>query len=78
MTTTHVADTQRHHRLGPLDRASATALVDAVSGPHTIVGLGEDCFVCRNPLEPGEVYQYVSDDEHRAANESCVDDQRGI
>lgn len=78
MTITQVPDTQRHHRLGTPDRASATALVDAVSGPHTIVGLGEDWFVCSDSLEPGEVYQYVSDDGHHAAHESCVDDQRGI
>lgn len=34
--------------LGPVE-------IDDVSGPCTVVGLGEYCRVCEEPLEPGEV-----------------------
>ncbi len=79
MTTTHVPDTQRYYRPGTPDRAPAAVLVDAVSGPHTIVGLGEDCFVCFDPLEPGEVYLFVSGDgRNGVAHESCVDSLCGV
>lgn len=51
----------------------AALLVDDVSGPHTIVALGEDCLVCDGPLEPGEVYVFVSDaSRNGVAHESCA------
>lgn len=51
----------------------AALLVDDVSGPHTIVALGEYCFVCDDPLEPGEVYVFVRDaSRNGVAHESCA------
>lgn len=49
-------------------------LVDVVSGPHTIVGLGEDCLVCDEGLEPGQVYVFCCDATAAGvAHESCAD-----
>lgn len=48
--------------------------IDDESGPHTIVGRGEDCYVCDEPLEPGEVYVFVADAAgHGVAHETCID-----
>lgn len=48
--------------------------VDVVSGPHTIVGLGEDCLVCEEGLEPGQVYVFCRDATGTGvAHESCTD-----
>ena len=33
--------------------------IDDVSGPHTVVGLGEYCGMCCEALEPGDVIEYV-------------------
>lgn len=38
--------------LGPVE-------VDDVSGPRTIVGLGEYCHMCEEPLEPGQIVEFV-------------------
>ena len=49
-------------------------LVDLVSGPHTIVALGEDCLVCEEGLEPGQVYVFCRDATGSGvAHESCAD-----
>ena len=49
-------------------------LVDVVSGPHTIVALGEDCLVCEEGLEPGQVYVFCRDATGAGvAHESCAD-----
>lgn len=53
---------------------AAVQLVDVVSGPHTIVGLGEDCLVCDEGLEPGQVYVFCRDATGAGvAHESCTD-----
>ena len=63
-------------RPGRASAAPSALLIDAVSGPHTIVGIGEDCFVCGDPLEPGEVYLFVSDVERNGvAHEACTDNR---
>lgn len=49
-------------------------LTDVVSGPHTIVALGEDCLVCEEGLEPGQVYVFCRDATGSGvAHESCAD-----
>lgn len=49
-------------------------LTDVVSGPHTIVALGEDCLVCEEGLEPGQVYVFCRDATGSGvAHESCTD-----
>jgi hypothetical protein len=49
-------------------------LTDVVSGPHTIVALGEDCLVCEEGLEPGQVYVFCCDATGSGvAHESCAD-----
>ena len=49
-------------------------LVEVVSGPHTIVALGEDCLVCEEGLEPGQVYVFCRDATRAGvAHESCTD-----
>ena len=48
--------------------------VDVVAGPHTIVALGEDCLVCEEGLEPGQVYVFCRDATGSGvAHESCAD-----
>ena len=55
-------------------RARGPALVEVVSGPHTIVALGEDCLVCEEGLEPGQVYVFCRDASRAGvAHESCAD-----
>jgi hypothetical protein len=50
-------------------------LVDVVSGPHTIVALGEDCLVCEEGLEPGAVCVFCRDAAGcGVTHESCTDD----
>jgi hypothetical protein len=54
----------------PADRT----LVEVVSGPHTIAALGEDCLVCEEGLEPGQVYVFCRDASRAGvAHESCAD-----
>jgi hypothetical protein len=49
-------------------------LVDLMSGPHTIVALGEDCLVCEEGLEPGQVYVFCRHATGSGvAHESCAD-----
>lgn len=44
------------------------------SGPHTIVGCGETCLVCGDPLSPGEVYLFVAwDGDSGIAHEDCAE-----
>lgn len=58
----------------PADRQ----LVEVVSGPHTIVALGEDCLVCEEGLEPGQVYVFCRDATRAGvAHESCTDHRSG-
>ena len=54
---------------------SGAPVVDVVSGPHTIVALGEDCLVCEEGLEPGQVYVFCRDATRAgiAHEESCTD-----
>ena len=53
-------------------------LVEVVSGPHTIVALGEDCLVCEEGLEPGQVYVFCRDATRAyVAHESCTDHLSG-
>ena len=48
--------------------------VDVMAGPHTIVALGEDCLVCEEGLEPGQVYVFCRDATGSGvAHESCAD-----
>ena len=47
-------------RSAPSPAPAPTVEVDDVSGPHTVVALGEDCAVCSDPLEPGQVYFFLS------------------
>ena len=55
-------------------RPASVGLVDLVSGPHTIVALGEDCLVCEEGLEPGQVYVFCRDATGSGvAHESCAD-----
>lgn len=56
------------------DQPPPVWLVDVVSGPHTIAALGEDCLVCEEGLEPGQVYVFCRDATGSGvAHESCVD-----
>lgn len=68
-TTTVPADDDR-----PCDQADRQ-LVEVVSGPHTIVALGEDCLVCEEGLEPGQVYVFCRDQTRAgvAHEESCTE-----
>jgi hypothetical protein len=53
---------------------AAVQLVEVVSGPQTIVGLGEDCLVCEEGMEPGQVYVFCRDATGAGvAHESCTD-----
>ena len=57
------------------DQPPPALLVDVVSGPRTIVALGEDCLVCEEGLEPGQVYVFCRDvSGSGVAHESCADD----
>ena len=48
-------------------------LTDVVSGPHTIVALGEDCLVCEEGRAPGQVYVFGRDAPGSGvAPESCA------
>ena len=48
--------------------------VYVLAGPHTIVALGEDCLVCEEGLEPGQVYVFCRDETGSGvAHESCAD-----
>ena len=56
------------------DQPAPVGLVDVVSEPQTIVALGEDCLVCEEGLEPGQVYVFCCDATGSGvAHESCAD-----
>lgn len=58
---------------GPHHDPPPALLVDDVSGPGTIVALGEDCLVCEDGLEPGQVYVFCRDTNRSGvAHESCA------
>lgn len=59
--------------LTPPAPAPATAFATR-SGPHTIVGPGETCLVCGDPLSQGEVYLFVEwAGEAGVAHEDCAE-----
>ena len=72
MTTTFLrAATAPHDHAATVTTA---ILVDHVSGPHTIVALGEDCLVCEEGPEPGPVHVFCRDATGSGvAHESCTD-----
>ena len=44
------------------------------SGPHTVVGPGETCLVCGDPVSQGEVYLFVEwVGEAGVAHEDCAE-----
>ena len=57
--TTFAGTVTAGNRCARTPSRASTVEVDDVSGPHTIVALGEDCAVCSDPLEPGQVYFFL-------------------
>ena len=54
--------------------AAAGSGFELRSGPQTIVGGGETCLVCGDPLSPGEVYLFVAwDGDSGVAHEDCAE-----
>ncbi|HEY5845852.1 MAG TPA: hypothetical protein VIT42_03570 [Microlunatus sp.] len=73
-TTTIGTDATWSPAEGCTDAFAGVQLVDVVSGPRTIVALGEDCLVCEEGLEPGQVYVFCRDATGSGvAHESCAD-----
>lgn len=55
--------------------AHSTDRTIVTEGPHTIAGPGEQCLLCDESLEFGEVYLFVSGfGTHGLAHETCVQD----
>lgn len=74
LITVTIRDRSRQAPWGSADASAGVQLVDVVAGPHTIVALGEDCLVCEEGLEPGQVYVFCRDASRAGvAHESCAD-----
>lgn len=59
----------------PYPLLADTVITVATGGPHTIVGPGEQCLLCDEPLGAGEVYLFVRrHGRHGVAHEECTEE----